>query len=212
MRQLNLLDRCIHLMDQTLKLAPQEKTTAHRSNPALTVSENNLLPHEIEHSIGLMRVNHAGEIAAQGLYQGQALTAKLANTREQMEKAAQEEVDHLAWCKERLAELGGRTSYLDPLWYVGAVMIGTIAGAAGDRWSLGFIAETEKQVSAHLQNHLNKVSAEDHKTQKILAQMKFDEEQHAANALALGGALLPSPIRILMRLASKVMVKTSYSF
>ena len=151
-------------------------------------------------------------MAAQGLYQGQALTARLENVRQQMAQAAQEEIDHLAWCRERLEALGSRGSYLDPLWYVGAVLIGALAGMAGDRWSLGFIAETEHQVSTHLQNHLDKLPPHDKKSECILAQMKRDEEQHAADALAAGGAPLPTPIKALMHLASKIIFTTPYYF
>lgn len=210
MRKLNLLDHALGQIHQALTLSLKKTAHATRENPSKHLAEPILSPNEMKHAAALMRINHAGEIAAQGLYQGQALTARLPHVRKQMEEAALEEIDHLAWCQDRLHELGSRTSYLDPLWYLGAAIIGATAGIAGDRWSLGFIAETEHQVSAHLQNHLEKLPEQDKKSERILAQMKMDEEQHAENALKAGGAELPATIKCLMRLASKVMVKTAY--
>lgn len=157
-----------------------------------------------------MRINHAGEVAAQGLYTGQALTAKLPQVREKMQQAADEENDHLNWCATRLNELGARTSYLDPFWYVGSVTIGALAGLAGDKWSLGFVAETEKQVVAHLDSHLEKLNPEDKNSRAVLEQMKEDEGKHATTALESGGAALPAPIKGLMKLTAKVMTKTAY--
>ncbi|MCD6046588.1 MAG: putative ubiquinone biosynthesis protein [Gammaproteobacteria bacterium] len=212
MRQLTFIDRVLGQVHQALELSLQKPAHTTRENPALHLAEPMLSPHEIKHAAALMRINHAGEIAAQGLYQGQALTARLPNIRKQMEQAALEEIDHLVWCRERLEELGSHTSYLDPIWYLGAVLIGAAAGLAGDQWSLGFIAETEHQVSAHLQNHLEKLPEEDKKSERILTQMKIDEEQHAENALKAGGVNLPAPIKLMMRVASKVMVKTAYHF
>jgi ubiquinone biosynthesis monooxygenase Coq7 len=210
MRQLTFIDRVLNQVHQALELSLQKPTHTTRENPAKHFAEPMLSPHEMKHAAALMRINHAGEMAAQGLYQGQALTARLPNVREQMAQAAVEEIDHLAWCRERLEELGSHTSYLDPLWYLGAVLIGATAGLAGDQWSLGFIAETEHQVSAHLQNHLEKLPEEDKKSECILAQMKIDEEQHADNALKAGGVTLPAPVKLMMRFASKAMVKTAY--
>lgn len=209
MRHYSLQDRILLHLEQSISMFCR-KPVAKRDNPALPYAEAKLSPKQIRHQIGLMRVNHAGEMAAQGLYQGQALTAKQAHTELHMKQAAQEEIDHLAWCQDRLTELGGRTSYLDPLWYVGALLIGATAGMAGDHWSLGFIAETENQVSTHLANHLARCATEDRKTQSILTQMKNDEEQHAAQALAHGGIQLPKPIQWLMKCTSKIMVTTAY--
>lgn len=157
-----------------------------------------------------MRVNHAGEIAAQGLYQGQAATARLEQVRESMERAAQEENDHLAWCEERLAELGSRPSVLNPLWYAGAFAIGATAGLVGDRWSLGFVAETERQVVRHLEDHIGRLPEGDSRSRAILEQMKTDEQHHGAVAEQAGGAKLPLPVRKLMGLVSKVMTGGAY--
>ena len=157
-----------------------------------------------------MGINHSGEVAAQGLYQGQAMTARLPEVRDKMERAAEEENDHLDWCESRIKEMGTHTSYLNPLWYVGSVAIGAAAGLAGDKWSLGFVAETENQVVKHLDEHLSKIDTEDKKTHAILKQMKADEDQHATTALHAGGAQLPSPVKKLMALSSKVMTKTTF--
>lgn len=157
-----------------------------------------------------MRINHAGEVAAQGLYQGQALTAKLPQVRQQMEQAALEENDHLDWCRQRAEQLGTHTSFLDPLWYLGSVAIGASAGVAGDKWSLGFVAETERQVVKHLDEHLQQLPNQDLKSRAILEQMKTDEGQHATTATAAGGAELPAPVKKLMGLMSKVMTRTAY--
>lgn len=158
----------------------------------------------------LMRINHAGEVAAQGLYQGQALTAKLPQVRIQMEQAALEENDHLDWCRRRAETLGTHTSYLDPFWYAGSVAIGATAGIAGDKWSLGFVAETERQVVRHLEDHLQQLPDHDLKSRAILEQMKIDEGQHATTAIAAGGAELPTPVKKLMGLMSKVMTRTAF--
>ena len=157
-----------------------------------------------------MRINHAGEVAAQGLYTGQALTAKMEDVREKMQEAAQEENDHLNWCATRIKELGTHTSYLDPFWYAGSVTIGALAGIAGDKWSLGFVAETEKQVVEHLDSHLQQLSEDDKRSRAILEQMKEDEGKHATTALESGGAQLPAPIKGLMKLTAKVMTKSAY--
>ena len=160
-------------------------------------------------SIRLMRVNHAGEVAAQALYQGQALTARTGPVAAAMQKAAREETDHLAWCETRLHELGGRTSLLNPLWYAGSWCLGALAGACGDRISLGFVHETETQVESHLQDHLQRLPPGDHDSRAILEQMKQDEMHHGATALALGGQPLPAPLKRAMRLASRVMTRGS---
>jgi ubiquinone biosynthesis monooxygenase Coq7 len=157
-----------------------------------------------------MRVDHAGEIAAQALYHAQALVAREDHVRDAMRRAAEEEVDHLVWCERRLAELGGRTSLLGPLWYAGSFAIGAAAGLCGDRWSLGFVAETERQVVRHLEDHLERLPAGDLKSRAIVARMRDDESRHATAAVESGGAMLPGPVRELMRWCSRVMTGTAY--
>ena len=157
-----------------------------------------------------MRINHAGEVSAQGLYQGQTLTAKLPEVRDKMERAALEENDHLEWCERRARELGTHVSYLNPFWYGGSVAIGALAGWLGDKWSLGFVVETEHQVCRHLDSHMAQLSAEDKKTHAILQKMHEDEARHADMAQAAGGAPFPVPVKGLMKLVSRVMTKTAY--
>ena len=165
---------------------------------------------ERRHSAGLMRVNHAGEVAAQALYRGQALAARDAAVRAAMEQAAREESDHLAWCRERLDELGSAPSRLDPLWYAGSLAIGAVAGLAGDRWSLGFVVETERQVVEHLGDHLARLPAGDRRSRALLERMRADEQRHATRAHAAGAAALPPIVRRAMRAASKVMTRSAY--
>jgi len=184
--------------------------TASRPSPALDTPSNVLPEDARRHSAGLMRVNHAGEIAAQALYQGQALTARNPELRESFRRAADEESDHLAWCAERLRELNSRPSVLNPLWYFGSLAIGAAAGALGDRVSLGFVAETERQVETHLHDHLGRLAPEDERSRKILEQMKTDETRHGADARAAGAADLPAPVQVLMRLTSRIMTRTAY--
>jgi ubiquinone biosynthesis monooxygenase Coq7 len=162
------------------------------------------------HAGALMRINHVGEVCAQALYQAQALTGKNAETRAQMARAAREEIDHLAWTEQRLAELGDRPSLLNPLWYGGAFAIGLAAGRLGDPVSLGFVVETERQVEQHLASHLEKLPTGDHASRAIVAQMQADEAAHAAWAERAGGIELPAPVRGAMRLAAKVMTTTAY--
>lgn len=157
-----------------------------------------------------MRVNHAGEICAQALYQGQALTARKTDVRTKLEHAAQEENDHLAWTATRIEELGARPSYLNPLWYAGSLAIGAFAGMLGDHWSLGFLAETERQVVEHLEGHLSQLPADDDKSRTIVEQMRADEGRHATTALDAGASELPAPAKRVMRLVAKVMTNTSY--
>ena len=157
----------------------------------------------------MMRVNHAGEVAAQGLYSGQALTARTPATRELLRRAAAEENDHLAWCRERLSELGSRRSLLDPVWYGGSVVLGALAGLAGDRLGLGFVAETERQVEGHLDRHLSALPAEDRRSRAIVARMKADEIAHAEAARRAGAAPLPRPLAMLMRLSARIMTGTA---
>lgn len=208
-RQYSLLDRAIMQFDIGLATLFQS-TKAHRPYPAQDIPEAALTPQQRKHVAGLMRVNHAGEISAQGLYQGQALTARLDNVREQMQQAADEEIDHLAWCEQRLTELDAVPSYLNPIWYGGSFCLGALAGMIGDQWSLGFVMETEKQVIHHLQNHLQRLPNEDIKSQKILDQMQQEEAHHGETAQQAGGRLLPTPIKMVMRVVSKIMTKTAY--
>jgi 3-demethoxyubiquinol 3-hydroxylase len=162
------------------------------------------------HAAALMRVNHTGEVCAQALYQGQALTARDPAARAALDKAAQEEIEHLAWTERRIEELGGRKSALNPLFYAGSFAIGAAAGLLGDRWNLGFLAETERQVVAHLEGHLSRLPAEDEKSRAVVEQMRTDEAGHATSALQHGAAELPGPAKTAMRLASRVMTETSY--
>jgi len=187
-----------------------ERPNPADSKSAVEQESANLSSAERVESARLMRINHAGEVAAQGLYQGQALTARLTQVRDQMQRAAQEENDHLQWCRQRCEELGSHTSYLDPLWYLGSLAIGAAAGALGDKWSLGFVAETERQVVRHLDGHLQRLAQHDEKSRAILEQMKNDELQHATNAIAAGAAELPSPIKRAMNKVSRIMTGASY--
>jgi ubiquinone biosynthesis monooxygenase Coq7 len=157
-----------------------------------------------------MRVNHTGEVCAQALYQGQALTARLPEVRDSLERSAQEENDHLAWCEQRIEELGGRKSFANPLFYAGSFAIGALAGLAGDKWSLGFVVETERQVEDHLESHIAQVPADDLRTRSVLEQMKDDEIHHATVALDAGGAELPAPVKVAMKAVSKVMTNGAY--
>lgn len=183
---------------------------AERASPADGIDQQPLSDEEQAHAAALMRVNHVGEVCAQALYQGQALTARDATARAALEKAAREEEDHLAWSAERIRELGGRPSLLNPLWYAGSFAIGALAGALGDRWNLAFLAETERQVEEHLTGHLEKLPAEDQRTRAVVEGMRADEARHRASALELGAADLPGPVRLAMRLASKVMTTVAY--
>jgi ubiquinone biosynthesis monooxygenase Coq7 len=209
-RHITALDRLIGQIDQALHTVFGPTPRAARANPAANKSDPALSASERELAGRLMRINHVGEICAQALYQGQAVTARLPEVRGKMEQAAQEENDHLAWTEERIHELGGHVSYLNPLWYTGAFAIGAVAGAIGDKWSLGFVAETEKQVVAHLSGHLHQLPTADEKSRVILEQMRDDESRHATVAMESGGAALPEPIKQGMKLASKVMTRTAY--
>ena len=184
--------------------------TTGRPYPAENIDDSSFSDSEKQHIAGLMRVNHSGEVSAQALYQGQALTAKLPEVRTSMERAAAEENDHLDWCENRLRELDSRTSYLNPFWYAGSFAIGAIAGLAGDKWSLGFVGETERQVEDHLDEHLQQIPESDQKTRAILEQMKIDEIHHGETAMHAGGADLPKPIKGAMKATSKIMTGTVY--
>lgn len=192
------LDRILVEFEQALRTA-WSPALAHRPCPAAALEPEPMLA-ESERSLseGLMRVNHTGEIAAQALYRGQALVARDPGQRRHLLTAAGEEQDHLAWCQQRLRELNGHPSYLAPFWYGGSFLIGTLAGLAGDRWSLGFVEETEKQVSEHLDNHLERLPEQDYKSRAILSQMRKEEAQHAAQARAEGARELPAPVKTLM--------------
>lgn len=203
-------DNFIAHLDQGLRTVFGAPQTTGRANPADAVVPSDLTAADKTLAGRLMRVNHAGEVAAQGLYQGQALTARLPNVREKMQHAAQEENDHLAWCAQRCKELGTHTSVFDPLWYTGAVAIGAAAGVIGDKWSLGFLAETEHQVVEHLGRHLERLPQNDVKSHAVLLQMRNDESRHATTALQSGGAELPFPVKQAMRAASKIMTGTAY--
>jgi 3-demethoxyubiquinol 3-hydroxylase len=209
-RQYSPFDQFIHGLDQALHTILGPAPEASRPSPATDGVEAELTAAERELAGRLMRVNHAGEISAQALYQGQALTARLPTVREKMEQASVEENDHLAWTEERIRELGTHTSVLAPLWYAGSFAIGALAGIAGDKWSLGFVAETEHQVIRHLDTHLARLPEQDAKSRAILEQMRDDEARHATAALAAGGAALPVPVRQFMALTSKTMTATAY--
>ncbi len=207
-RSFSLIDRLIGNIDKAIKVL---STTAHASRAiAATQQATQLTAAARSESARLMRVNHAGEVAAQALYQGQALTARSVGVADAMRHAAQEETDHLAWCEQRLRELNGRTSMLNPLWYAGSFALGALAGALGDRTSLGFVAETERQVEAHLRRHMQRLSAADTRSRAILEQMTHDEMHHGAQATSLGGADLPFPVAEAMRLTARIMTRTSY--
>jgi 3-demethoxyubiquinol 3-hydroxylase len=209
-RSFSPVDRAIGYLDDAMRLVFGATPAALRPNPAATATASKLGEADRALAVRLMRVNHSGEICAQALYQGQAMSARRAPVRQQMERAAAEENDHLHWTATRLHALHGRTSYLNPLWYAGSFAIGAVAGAMGDRWSLGFLAETERQVVQHLEDHLERLPAEDTESRAILQQMRIDEGQHATGALAAGGARLPYPIRQLMRFTSRLMTRTAY--
>ena len=203
-------DRLIANFDQALRTLFGRPQTTGRPNPADAEPEAELDESERTLAARLMRINHTGEVCAQALYQGQALTARLEDVRESMERAAREENDHLAWCEQRVQELGSHTSYLNPAFYLASFGLGAAAGAIGDKWSLGFVAETERQVIEHLEGHLQKLPPQDRKSRAILEQMKIDEAHHGDTARRAGGVPLPSPVRGLMKLASKVMTTTTY--
>jgi ubiquinone biosynthesis monooxygenase Coq7 len=202
-------DRCILEFDRALR-AVAGIAEAARPSPAVAIDEAPLSPAQRSHAAALMRVNHAGEVCAQALYQGQALAARDARTRRELDQAAREEQDHLAWSADRVRELGGAPSLLNPLWYAGSLALGAAAGALGDRWSLAFLAETERQVEAHLTGHLERLPASDRRTRAVVQAMREDEARHRATAVRLGAAELPLPMRAAMRLAAKVMTSAAY--
>jgi len=203
------LDSLIGVADQGLRTVFAEPL-AGRPSPAAGVEEAPLTGAERDESARLLRVNRAGEIAAQALYSGQALFSRDQATRAQLERAAAEEVDHLVWCTDRLRELGGRPSRLDPIWYLGSACIGVLAGLAGDATSLGFVAETERQVEAHIDDHLSRLPAADSKSRAILRQMAADESRHGSEATAAGGSPIREPVRTLMRLGGETLRRLAF--
>ena len=209
-RNLTPLDRLLAGANNALRTIAAPAGARARKNPAADVTEGELDDAQKSHAAGLMRVNHAGEVAAQGLYQGHAAVARDAGLEADLQRAADEEFDHLAWCEQRLAELGSEPSRLSPLWYAGAFAIGAASGVLGDRWSLGFIAETEKQVCAHLDSHLERLPDDDTRSRAIVEKMREEEQEHGENALEAGAATLPEPVQRLMQLTARVMTKTAY--
>jgi 3-demethoxyubiquinol 3-hydroxylase len=208
-RRYTLADRLIAPFDQALRTVFGGNSSA-RPYPAEGIAETVTQPGERRHTAALMRVNHSGEVAAQALYQGQAAVATSPTTQAALSTAAREETDHLAWCATRIHELGGRTSLLNPVWYAGSFAIGALAGLAGDRTSLGFVAETERQVVEHLEGHLHRLPQTDARTRAIVLQMREDEERHGHNALDAGGAALPAVARALMKATARIMTRTAY--
>ncbi len=207
--RLSLIDRLIRELDRAMRTVAAANVAA-RPNPAGTSPESVTDAAARRHAAGLMRVNHAGEIAAQALYHGQALTARNGQVRASLLEAARDETDHLAWCEQRVRELDSRTSLLAPVWYAGSFAIGAVAGLAGDRTSLGFVAETEKQVIEHLESHLHELPPQDSRSRRIVEQMQADEARHGSDAREAGGRELPRPVRRLMRATARIMTRTAY--
>ncbi len=204
-----MIDRMIIEFDKGMRTVFSEAHTV-RPHPDRDVADAPLNSREKRHAAALMRINHSGEVCAQALYNGQALTARNPATEAALRQASQEETEHLAWCEKRIRELGGHKSLLNPVWYGGSFALGALAGALGDKWNLGFLAETETQVGKHIEHHLSWLPANDTRSRAVLEQMKTDEAKHATTALDHGGAELPAPIRLAMKLASKVMTHTTY--
>jgi ubiquinone biosynthesis monooxygenase Coq7 len=209
-RGVSFLDRFVSQFDQALRTCVPGSNQALRSSPAQSCNEEELDSSQRRHVAGLMRINHTGEVCAQALYQGQAATAKLNEVRQAMEQAAVEETDHLTWCEERLSQLDSRPSLLNPLWYAMSYGVGAVAGMAGDKWSLGFVAETEEQVCEHLEEHLVQLPGNDQKSRAILSQMIQDEKHHGETARNAGGAQLPQVVKKAMTTMSHIMKKTTY--
>lgn len=209
-RQLSPLDRVISGIDNAIRTVSAAPQRARRRNPAAAIDEGSMTPAEKVHAAGLMRVNHAGEIAAQGLYQGHAAVARDTKIRKQLSEAALEERDHLAWCDERLRELHSAPSALRPVWYTGAFTFGALSGLLGDKWSLGFVEETERQVSDHLGGHLSRLPESDARSRAIVVQMRAEEEIHGASANEAGAAKLPPAVAALMKKVARVMTTVAY--
>ncbi len=208
-RKLSPLDRILTEASRAL-LAIYGKPAESRPYPASSENTRAFSQEDRDRSAAYMRVNHTGEVCAQALYQSQALTARHSLNRARMQHSANEELDHLAWCERRINELGGRKSLLNPLWYTGSFAIGAVAGLIGDKWNLGFVAETERQVVEHLENHLTRLPETDLRSREVIAQMKTDEAQHASQAIQAGAATLPAPIKLLMKLGGRIMTRTAY--
>ena len=209
-RNYSKIDRLISSIDDALRISTGQAPLPMRDNPAGEIAPVELDEDQRRHVVGLMRINHSGEICAQALYAGQAATARNEEVKAEMNKAALDEIDHLAWCEQRLGELDSKTSLLNPFWYAGSFAIGAIAGITGDGWSLGFLKETEIQVEAHLEDHLERLPEEDKRSQAILDQMKTDEAKHAQMAADAGAYDLPQPIRDAMSITSKIMKAVAY--
>lgn len=203
------LDQLIIAFDRGLK-SIWGPNPSSRPYPGADLADHANSPLERKRAAALMRVNYSGEVSAQALYQGQALTTKNVRTRNLLARSAQEETDHLAWCGERIKELGGRRSFLDPIWYAGSLALGAVAGLAGNQWNLGFLAETEKQVGDHLADHLRKLPAEDARTRAVVQQMALDEAAHGDLARENGAAELPAPVKAVMKAMSRLMTSTAY--
>lgn len=209
-RHYTFLDKLCLGVDQAVRALIGTVKTSGSVYPGKNIEDSELNEAQRKHAAALMRINHAGEICAQALYHGQGVVSRSIEVQEKMHLAAIEEGDHLTWCQQRLNELGSHSSYLNPLWYAGSFCIGMVAGMVGDKWSLGFVAETERQVIAHLKNHLNTLPVEDKRSYSILQKMEADEAKHRDDAVSLGAKNLPSFIQKGMTLTSKVMVKTAY--
>lgn len=209
-REYSPADRLLMQADAALRTLLPFSGQPNRPTPAVLKNEAELSDSEARHVAGLMRINHTGEVCAQALYQGQALTARLPQVRRAMEQAADEEIDHLAWCEQRIRQLGSHTSVLNPLFYGLSFGIGATAGLISDRISLGFVAATEDQVCKHLDEHLGQLPASDDKSRAILEQMREDEQQHSTAAIEAGGLRFPAPVKFGMSLVSKVMTKATY--
>ena len=208
-RQFNFIDRCLDSADRALRTLVPGSSEAGRSSPAGEIDASTDAGAEVE-SARLMRVNHTGEVCAQALYQGQALTAKNPSVRIAMEQAASEEVDHLVWCEQRLEQLDSHTSYLNPLFYAGSFTLGALAGLISDRVSLGFVAATEDQVCEHLRDHLDRLGEQDAASRAILEQMLIDEARHGEHAIAQGGMEFSGPVKSAMTAMSQIMTRTTY--
>lgn len=204
------IDKLLGTADNALRTIFGGYQVTSREDPCKNIENTELTKDEMKHAAGLMRINHCGEVCAQALYQGQAMTAKLPEVRNKMEQAAAEENDHLQWCSDRLTQLESHSSILNPFWYIGSFTIGAVAGALGDKWSLGFVAETEYQVVEHLEKHLSLLPENDIKSRAVIRQMKEDELHHATSAIEAGGQVLPKPIKLAMNGMAKVMTKSVY--
>lgn len=208
--KLNRIDQFITQADAALRAVSGSVRSAARPSPARDVDDSDLSSNERAQAARLMRVNHCGEVCAQALYSGQALTARTSRVSGAMREAAEEETDHLAWCEERIAQLDSHVSYLNPFWYAASFATGVVTGLLGDKVNLGFVAATEEEVCRHLDDHLQKLPAQDEKSRKILAQMREDEYKHETSALEAGGARFPRPVKQVMQLTSRLMTRSSY--